>query len=96
MTRITTTPGGVLLEEFLKPLGLTMNALSMELRLPPTRIAAIVHGQRAVTAETALRLARYFGTTPVFWMNLQTNHDLSKAQANLAARIEAEVQPRAT
>lgn len=95
MTRVTTPPGEILLEEFLKPLGMTMNALAIELRVPATRIAAIVHGHRAVTVETALRLARYFGTTPGFWLNLQTNHDLSRGQAELAKRVEAEVQPRA-
>ena len=95
MARITTHPGEILLQEFMKPLGLTMNALAIALRVPATRIAAIVHGQRAVTVETAMRLARYFGTTPGFWLNLQTNHDLSRGQADLARQVEAEVQPRA-
>ena len=73
-------PGQTLLEDFLKPLGLTANRLAMELVVPATRMNDIVRGKRAITAGTALRLSRYFGTTPQFWMNLQTNHDLSRTR----------------
>src|SRR5271157_132843 len=69
-------PGEILREEFMKPLGLSMNKLALDLRVPVTRIAEIVHERRAVTANTALRLGRYFKTTPVFWMNLQVRYDL--------------------
>src|SRR5690242_160281 len=69
-------PGETLREDFLKPLGLSANRLAMELLVPVTRINDIVRGKRAITADTALRLARYFGTTPQFWMNLQGNYDL--------------------
>lgn len=93
--RITTHPGEILGEEFLKPLGLTANALSLALRVPANRIGAIVKGERGVTADTALRLARFFGTTPEFWINLQAMHDLSKAQAEIGAAVEKEVDPRA-
>src|ERR1051325_11001485 len=78
--RVTTHPGEVLNEEFLKPLGMSVNALAMALRVPATRIGAIVKGERSVTADTALRLARFFGTSAEFWMNLQATHDLTKAR----------------
>ena len=93
--RITTHPGEILEEEFLKPLDMSVNALSIALRVPATRIGAIVKGERAVTADTAMRLARYFRTSPEFWMNLQAMHDLTKAQAETGAVIESEVAPRA-
>src|SRR4029078_10510815 len=93
--RVTTHPGEGLEEEFLKPLGLSVNALAMALRVPATRIGAIVKCERAVTADTALRLARFFGTSPEFWMNLQTMYDLSKAQRESGASIERDVRPRA-
>src|SRR5271167_4292595 len=79
-SRVTTHPGEVLNEEFLKPLAMSVNALAMALRVPATRIGAIVKGERAVTADTALRLARFFGTSPEFWINLQAMHDLTKAR----------------
>ena len=69
-------PGEVLVENFLKPLGLTVNKLALELHVPATRIAEIVHGRRRVTADTALRLARYFNTNAEFWLNLQNFYDL--------------------
>jgi addiction module HigA family antidote len=84
-------------EEFMQPLGLSANALALALRVPATRIGAIV-GQgrpRAVTVETALRLGRYFGRTPDFWLNLQTAYDLSIAMGEHGARIARDVQPRA-
>ena len=70
-------PGETLREDFLKPLGLSANGLAVELLVPATRINDIVRGKRAITADTALRLGRYFGTTPQFWMNLQANYELS-------------------
>jgi antitoxin HigA-1 len=93
--RVTTHPGEVLGEEFLSPLGMSVNALAMALRVPATRIGAIVKGERSVTADTALRLARFFGTSPEFWMNLQAMHDLTKAQRESGAAIERDVRPRA-
>ncbi len=93
--RVTTHPGEVLAEEFLKPLGLSVNALAMALRVPATRIGAIVKGERSVTADTALRLARFLGTSPEFWVNLQAMHDLTKARQENGGAIERDVQPRA-
>ena len=93
--RVTAHPGEVLSEEFLKPLGLSANALALALRVPSTRIGAIVKGERAVTADTALRLARFFGTSPEFWLNLQSMHDLTKARRETGAAIERDVRPRA-
>ena len=92
--RVTTHPGEVLREEVLRPLGMSVNALAMSLRVPATRIGAIVKGERSVTADTALRLARFFGTTPEFWMNMQAMHDLTKARAELGVKIERDVHPR--
>ena len=93
--RVTTHPGEVLGEEFLEPLGMSANALAMALRVPATRIGAIVKGERAVTADTALRLARFFGTSPEFWINLQAMHDLTKARQESGEMIERDVHPRA-
>ncbi len=93
--RIRTHPGEILREEFLVPLGMSANALARELRVPPNRITAIVNQTRSVTADTALRLARYFGTTPEFWTNLQAAHDLSRARAESGREIERAVRPRA-
>jgi antitoxin HigA-1 len=93
--RVTTHPGEVLNEEFLKPLGLSANALAIALRVPATRIGAIVKGERAVTADTALRLARFFGTSPEFWVNMQATHDLTKARLENGATIERDIRPRA-
>jgi addiction module HigA family antidote len=93
---VTTHPGEVLLEEFLKPLGISQNKLALDIRVPGTRILEIVHGRRAITPETALRLARYFGTSPEFWLNLQQNYDLSKARVENEATIEQQVQVHAT
>src|SRR5579864_7222004 len=88
-------PGETLREDFLKRLGLTANRLAAELFVPVTRINDIVRGRRAITADTALRLARYFGTTPQFWINLQARYDLDVASRTLRRRIEREVAPRA-
>jgi addiction module HigA family antidote len=93
--RVTTHPGEVLSEEFLNPLGMSVNALAIALRVPATRIGAIVKGERSVTADTALRLARFFGTSPEFWINLQAMHDLTKARLQGGAAIERDVRPRA-
>jgi addiction module HigA family antidote len=86
-------PGEILREEFMKPLGLSMNKLALDLRVPVTRIAEIVHQRRAITTDTALRLGRYFKTTPVFWMNLQVRYDLEVAEDEQAERIARDVQP---
>jgi len=88
-------PGEVLLEEFLKPLGLSQNRLGRSVGVPPRRINEIVLGKRRVTAETALRLARYFGTSPQFWLGLQSDHDLDVAADKLGERLEQEVEVRA-
>ena len=93
--RVTTHPGEVLSEEFLRPLGMSANALAMALRVPATRIGAILKGERSVTADTALRLARFFGVSPEFWMGLQAMHDLTKTRMENGREIEHDVRPRA-
>jgi addiction module HigA family antidote len=87
-------PGETLREDFLKALGLTANRLAMELHVPVTRVNDIARGKRAITADTALRLARYFGTTPQFWMNLQTNYDLELAQDARGQEIVERIRRR--
>jgi addiction module HigA family antidote len=87
-------PGEILSEEFLKPLGLRMNQLALALRVPGNRINAIVAGQRGISADTALRLGRYFGTSAQFWINMQARYDLESTKDKLADRIEREVRPR--
>src|SRR5438552_19070533 len=94
-SRVTTHPGEMLSEEFLKPLGMSVNALALALRVPATRVGAIVKGERSVTADTALRLARFFGTSPEFWINLQAMHDLTKARMESGEAIARDVRPRA-
>jgi antitoxin HigA-1 len=86
-------PGEVLREEFMEPLGLSMNRLALDLHVPVTRISEIVHERRAVTADTALRLGRFFGTSPEFWLNLQARHDLEITRDKEQAKVEREVQP---
>jgi antitoxin HigA-1 len=86
-------PGEILRAEFMEPLHLSMNRLALDLRVPVTRVAEIVHERRGITPDTALRLARYFNTTASFWMNLQTAYDLEVAQDRLARTIEREVRP---
>lgn len=86
-------PGEILREDFMAPLGLTMNKLALALHVPVTRVAEIVHERRGITPDTALRLARYFHTTPRFWLNLQAAYDLEVAQDELASTIEREVRP---
>ncbi|MES9997245.1 HigA family addiction module antitoxin [Desulfovibrio aminophilus] len=89
-------PGEILLEEFLKPLGISQTRLALDLRVPAQRVNDLVRGRRAVSVDTAMRLAAYFGTTPEVWLNLQTRFDLEKAEdENLAERIKEEVRPRA-
>ena len=88
-------PGEVLLEEFLKPIGLSQNRLSLEIGVHARRINEIVLGKRRITADTALRLARYFGTSPQFWMGLQNDYDLDVAADALGNRLEVEVRPMA-
>jgi len=90
------TPGEILDEEFLKPMGLTQYRLAKDISVPPRRINEIVKGLRAITADTALRLAKYFGTTPEFWLNLQTHYDLEREQERLAGRLDDEVKVRTT
>jgi len=85
-------PGEVLSEEFLAPLNLSQNKLALSIRVPAPRISEIVRGKRGVTADTALRLGRFFGTTPQFWLNLQTHYDLERAEDELGGRLEQEVQ----
>lgn len=85
-------PGEILLEEFLKPLDLTQYRLAKSLSVPPRRINEIVQGKRAITADTALRLARFFGNSERFWLNLQTTYDLERERDNLAGRLLREVQ----
>jgi addiction module HigA family antidote len=92
---VRTHPGEVLREEFMVPLGLSANALALALRVPVTRIGDLVKERRAVTADTALRLGRYFGTTAQFWLNLQTAYDLSRAMAERGETISRDVRPRA-
>jgi len=89
-------PGEVLLEEFLQPLELSQNRLAREIHVPPRRINEIVLGKRSVTPDTALRLARYFGTSERFWLGLQMDYDLEEAQMAAGEAIEREVVPRAT
>ena len=84
-------PGEVLLEEFLKPLDLSQNQLALSIRVPARRINEIVHGKRRVTADTALRLARYFNTSPQFWLGLQMDYDLDVAEDAIGDRIEREI-----
>ena len=84
-------PGEILLEEFLQPLNLSQYRLAKDISVPPRRINEIVHGKRAITADTALRLARYFETTDRFWINLQTRYDLEIEKDRLGEKLETEV-----
>jgi addiction module HigA family antidote len=88
-------PGETILEDFMKPLKLSANRLAIELHVPVTRINDIIHGRRSITADTALRLARYFRMSPEFWINLQAHYDLEKAVAAAGKEIEETVRPRA-
>jgi len=88
-------PGEILLEEFMRPLGVSINALSRDIDVPPNRISEIVRGKRAITADTALRLGRYFGVSPEIWLDLQSDYDLRVAQRTIWPEIEARVRVRA-
>lgn len=88
-------PGEILREEYLEPLEMSVNALSKALHVPATRMNDIVRERRGITADTALRLARYFGTSERFWLNLQTEYELRQAQIKKAAQVAREVQPYA-
>ena len=85
-------PGKILIEEFLKPMGLSQYRLAKDISVPPRRINEIVHGKRSISADTALRLGRFFGISPQFWLNLQTRFNLEVTEDLLAERIEKEVQ----
>ena len=86
------TPGEILEEEFLKPMGITQYRLAKDLGVPPRRINEIAKGQRAITADTALRLGRYFRMSPQFWLNLQTHYDLEREEQRLGRRLAREVK----
>jgi len=88
-------PGEVLLEEFLKPMGLSQNRLALDMGVPPRRVNEIVLGIRSISADTALRLGRYFGMSPQFWLGLQMDYDLDLTADALASRLEREVKPYA-
>lgn len=87
-------PGEILLEDFMKPLAITQYALAKAISVPPRRINEIVHGKRAISADTALRLGRYFGVDPQSWMNLQSHYELEIAAQNLGEKLKSEVNPR--
>ncbi len=89
-------PGEVLMEEFLTPMNMSQNRLALDIGVHARRVNEIVLGKRSVTADTALRLARYFGTTPQFWLGLQADYDLDIALDNLGSRLEREVRVMAT
>ena len=98
MTKIDLSPvhpGEILFEDFMKPLGISQYALAKAIGVPARRINEIVHGKRSITADTALRLGRYFDVDPQSWMNLQTHYDLQITKIDLGARLEKEVHPRA-
>lgn len=85
-------PGEVLLQDFMKPLGISQYRLAMDIGVAPIRISQIIHGRRAITVDTAMRLARYFGTSPTVWMRLQVRYDLEHAQKAMQPRIDHEVK----
>ncbi len=86
-------PGEILIEEFMKPMELSQYRVAKDINVPPRRINEIVHCKRAITADTALRLSKYFGTSAQFWLNLQTHFDLEKEKDKSLNRIEIEVHP---
>ena len=88
-------PGEILLQEFLIPMEISQNRLARDIGGPPRRFNEIVHGKRAVTADTALRLARYFGTSEAFWMGLQADYELEEARERLGDRLDRELRSRA-
>ena len=86
------TPGDVLLEGFLLPMGITQNQLAKDIKVPPNRVSQIVNGKREITADTALRLGRYFGIEPEFWLNLQVRYNMKVARDKVGVTIEKEVK----
>ena len=88
-------PGEILLEEFMKPMGISINRLARDIVVPPGRISAIVNGERAITADTALRLGKYFGVAPEVWVGLQAGYDLRVAQRTIGAEVDKRVQRHA-
>ncbi len=88
-------PGAILKLDLLEPLGLSINRLARELRVPANRLSQIVRGRRGITADTSLRLARYFGFSPEYWLNMQAHYDLEVTCRQAAAKIEREIKPRA-
>ena len=88
-------PGEILLEDFMKPMGISINRLARDIAVPPGRVSAIVNGKRAITADTALRLGRYFGTSPDVWMGLQTDYELRMAQRTIGPEVEKRVHRHA-
>ena len=87
-------PGEILLEDFIRPLGLSINALARAIDVPPNRISGIVNGKRAITADTALRLGKYFGVSPELWLDLQSDYDLRLARKHGWPKIEARIRTR--
>ncbi len=88
-------PGEILLEDFMRPMDISINQLARDIVVPPGRISAIVNGKRAITADTALRLGKYFGVSPEIWMGLQADYDLRVAQRAIGAEVEKRVQRHA-
>ena len=86
------TPGDVLLEEFLKPMGISQNQLARDINVPPNRISQIIHGKREITADTALRLGKYFNIEPEFWLNLQIRYNMKVARNKVGNKIDKEVK----
>jgi addiction module HigA family antidote len=94
ITRTPVHPGEMLREEFMKPLGISMNGLALELHVPVTRISEIVNQRRGITADTALRLARHFGTSADFWKNIQKDYELTLTRQRSLKTIESQVRRR--
>ncbi len=88
-------PGEILLEEFMKPMGISINRLARDIVVPPGRVSAIVNGRRAITADTAIRLGKYFGTSPEVWMGLQADYELRVAQRTIGPTVEKRVHRHA-
>lgn len=88
-------PGEILFEDFMRPLGISMNQLARDIDVPPGRISEIVHAKRSITADTALRLGKYFGVSPEIWLNLQADYDMRLAQRTIWPKIEPRVRVRA-
>jgi addiction module HigA family antidote len=88
-------PGEILLEDFMKPMDVSINRLARDIAVPPGRISAIVNGKRAITADTALRLGKYFNVSPEVWMGLQADYDLRMAQRSIGAEVDRRVQQHA-